>query len=63
MVDLTDADLLITLSNIDGLYSKDPREDPEAGLISIVEEVTEDVLNMAGKEPGRAGRGGMRSKL
>ena len=63
VVDLSDADLLITLSDIDGLYSRDPRKHKNARLITMIHEFTEEVINMAGKEPGRAGRGGMRSKV
>ncbi len=63
VVDLADADLLITLSDIDGLYNKDPRVHPDAEIIDLVEEVDEATMAMAGSEPGRAGRGGMRSKL
>lgn len=63
VVDLADADLLITLSDIDGLYSEDPRKNPEAEILRVVEDVSDEIIKMAGNEPGRAGRGGMRSKL
>lgn len=63
VVDLTDADLLVTLSDVDGLYSRDPRRHEGAQIIHVVHEVTEEVMEMAGTDPGRAGRGGMRSKL
>ncbi len=63
IVDLLDADLLITLSDIDGLYSADPRYSKDARLIPIVEAVDENIINMAGEEPGKAGSGGMRSKV
>ncbi len=63
VTNLVDGDLLICLSDIDGLYTADPREDPSARRLSQVEEVDESVLAMASIRPGRAGRGGMRSKL
>jgi len=57
------ADLLIVLSDVPSLYEKDPREYPEAKPVPYVEEITEEVLAMAGSKPGRVGRGGMYSKL
>ena len=44
---LTGADLLILLSDIDGLFTDDPRENPKAKLIDVVEELDEAVLSMA----------------
>ena len=43
---LIGADLLILLSDIDGLYTDDPRENPEAGFISLVPEITPEFLRM-----------------
>ncbi len=63
VVNLTEADVLITLSDIDGLYEADPRKEPGARRISEVKKVDKRLLCLAGDEPGRAGRGGMRSKL
>ncbi|MDA8162414.1 MAG: glutamate 5-kinase [Desulfobacteraceae bacterium] len=64
VVNLTEADLLICLSDIDGLYDTDPRTNPGgARRILEVERVDESILGLAGSKPGRAGRGGMRSKL
>ncbi len=63
VVNLAEADLLICLSDIDGLYDKDPRYHEDAVKIDTVERVTNEVLCQAGDEPGRAGRGGMKSKL
>ncbi len=60
---LIEADLLICLSEVDALYEKDPREDPFARRISVVREITPEVESMAGKRPGRFGRGGMVSKI
>ncbi|MCA1062881.1 glutamate 5-kinase (plasmid) [Cytobacillus spongiae] len=60
---LVDADQLIILSDIDGLYDSDPRKNPDAKLLECVTEITEEIEDMAG-EPGSAvGTGGMRSKI
>ncbi len=63
VVGLVEADLLVCLSDVDALYARDPREDPQAPRISFVEEINEEIEKMAGKRPGRFGRGGMVSKL
>ena len=58
-----DADLLILLSDINGLYTADPRKDPDAKLIPVVFGVTDDIKKLAG-DPGSAlGTGGMVTKL
>ena len=57
------ADLLILLSDIDGLYDSDPRQNPEAKLISRVTGVTEEIYEMAGGAGSKWGTGGMRTKL
>ncbi|RSK27129.1 glutamate 5-kinase [Bacillus sp. HMF5848] len=60
---LVDADQLLILSDIDGLYNCDPRKNKNATLLDRVEEITSDIEDMAG-EPGSAvGTGGMRSKI
>ncbi|MCR5523932.1 MAG: glutamate 5-kinase [Clostridia bacterium] len=57
------ADLLIILSDIDGLYTKDPRTNNDAYLLTVVEEINDDIVAM-GKGKGSAlGTGGMRTKL
>ncbi|PMP94780.1 MAG: glutamate 5-kinase [Thermodesulfobacterium geofontis] len=58
-----EADILIVLSDVDSLYKEDPRINPQAERISEVEEITPEIMSMAGKNPGRLGRGGMYSKL
>ena len=61
---LVGADLLILLSDIDGLYSGDPRKDKDAKFIPIVDKLTPEILAMAGDEPGSdVGTGGMGTKL
>ena len=60
---LTDADLLILLSDIDGLYSDDPRENPDAHFISEVDDLDE-VMDMGKESTGSdVGTGGMNTKL
>ena len=63
VVNLAEADLLVCLSDIDGLYEEDPRSNPNAQKIHEVKEIDQKILSMAGHGPGRAGRGGMGSKL
>lgn len=57
-----DADLLLILSDVDGLFDANPKENPDAKIISIVPEVTDDVLSL-GADASAGGRGGMRTKL
>lgn len=57
------ADLLILLSDIDGLFTADPHNDPDAKLISVVSEIGEDILALGGGEGSGLGTGGMRTKL
>jgi len=60
---LVDADALFIATDIDGLYSADPRRDPHAQPIAEVPELTAQVLAMAGGSGSAAGTGGMRTKL
>ncbi|MFQ5484492.1 MAG: glutamate 5-kinase [Desulfobacterales bacterium] len=60
---LMDADILISLTDIEGLYNKDPRTDPEADLIPTVSAIKKSVLKMAGEIPGPLGTGGMIGKI
>ena len=57
------ADLLILLSDIDGLYTADPHKDPEARLLSHVPALTEEVYALAGVSASTQGTGGMVTKL
>lgn len=57
------ADLLVLLSDIDGLYTADPRKEAEAKLISVVEEVTPEIMALAGGKGSALGTGGMQTKL
>ncbi len=57
------ADLLIVLSDIDGLYTADPRRDEDARLIPEVREITEQMLSSAGGRGSALSTGGMATKL
>jgi len=57
------AEFLIILSDVDGLFDKDPREHPDARLISRVEKITPEIEAMAAFAPSRLGVGGMQSKI
>lgn len=61
---LIGADLLILLSDIDGLYTDDPRQNKNARLIKQVKTINEDILTMAKESTGSSmGTGGMSTKL
>ena len=60
---LIEADLLILLSDIEGLYTADPKRDPDAVLIPLVETVTPEILALAGGAGSELGTGGMATKL
>lgn len=58
-----DADLLVLLSDIDGLYTKDPHKCQDAQLISLVEEITPEITGLADGKGSGLGTGGMVTKL
>ncbi len=58
-----DADLLIIVSDVDGLYDRDPRLHPDAALIPMVTEITEGIRRAAGRAVSGLGTGGMETKL
>ena len=60
---MTSADMLVLLSDIDGLYSADPRTDPSARHIPLVRELGPETLAMAGAAPPGYSSGGMVTKL
>ena len=61
---LTGADLLILLSDIDGLYTDDPRKNPDAEFIEKVECLTDELISMGkGTTGSNVGTGGMETKL
>ena len=57
------ADLLVLLSDIVGLYTADPRKDPDAKFISRVEELTDEIMALGGGNGSSLGTGGMVTKL
>ncbi|MBB2183073.1 glutamate 5-kinase [Lachnospiraceae bacterium MD1] len=60
---LVEGDLLILLSDIDGLYTDDPKENQDAVLISCVDEINEDLCSMAKDSTSSVGTGGMTTKI
>ena len=61
---LTKADLLVLLTDIDGLYTDDPRTNPNAEFIEVVEKVTPEYMQMGKKSTGsNVGTGGMNTKM
>jgi glutamate 5-kinase len=63
VVHVADADLLVILSDIDGLYTADPRTHADATLIPVVERITTEMERGAGDALSAVGTGGMRSKI
>jgi len=57
------ADLLVLLSDIDGLYTADPHRDADAKLIEVVEELTPEIIALGGGAGSNLGTGGMATKL
>ena len=57
------ADLLILLSDIDGLFDGDPRKNPDAKLIDTVEKIDEHIISLGGGSGPNLGTGGMATKL
>jgi glutamate 5-kinase len=60
---LMDAQLLVCLTDLDGLYNKDPRIHKNAQLIPVVQRVSREITQYAGSIPGFLGTGGMGSKI
>jgi glutamate 5-kinase len=60
---LAEAERLIILSDVDGLYMEDPRVNPDAVMIPCVDEITSDIENIAGGTGSEVGTGGMYSKI
>jgi glutamate 5-kinase len=57
------ADLIILLTDIDGLFTADPHKDPNGKLIPLVEEITPEIMKLAGGAGSKQGTGGMATKL
>ena len=60
---LIEAERLVILSDVDGLYSEDPRRNPKAKIIGYVEDITPEVERRAGGAGSMVGTGGMYSKI
>lgn len=60
---LANADLLIIMSDIDGLYDKDPHLHHDAKLIPVVHEINDEIRNLAGGAGSKLGTGGMITKI
>ncbi|HRR75543.1 MAG TPA: glutamate 5-kinase [Ruminococcus sp.] len=63
VAELSRADLLLILSDIDALYDDDPRSNPDAKPISVVEEITPEIESVAGGAGTSLGTGGMSTKI
>lgn len=63
ITNLVEADLLVILSDIDGLYDSDPYENKNARLISIVEKIDGKIENLAADTKSKVGIGGMVTKI
>lgn len=61
--EIAEADLIVILSDINGLYDSDPRKNPEAKLIPVVEHITDDIRSIAGGAGSIHGTGGMLTKI
>lgn len=63
VANLVDADLLILLSDVKGLYSSDPQHDDSAKLIAVVDRIDDSIFEMAGGAGSTRGTGGMFTKI
>ena len=63
VTNLVDADLLLILTDRDGLFEKDPQQDKNATLIKVVEEINRDIEALANGSTSKVGTGGMASKV
>lgn len=63
VTNLAEANLLVILSDVDGLFDRDPRKDPGAQLIAEVNSITDAVEAMAGDSSSEVGTGGMATKI
>ena len=63
VAELSGADLLLILSDIDGLYTDDPRTNPDAEPIHVVEKITPEIESVAGGAGTSLGTGGMSTKI
>ncbi|SFF06431.1 glutamate 5-kinase [Paenibacillus catalpae] len=60
---MTKASRLVMITDMDGLYTEDPRKNPEAVKIERVDQISEEIMQLAGGAGSAVGTGGMRSKI
>ncbi|MUT65428.1 glutamate 5-kinase [Paenibacillus sp. NEAU-GSW1] len=60
---MTKASQLVIITDMDGLYTEDPRKNPQAVKIERVDQISEDIMKLAGGAGSAVGTGGMRSKI
>ena len=63
VANLCEADSLIILSDIEGLYDSNPHENPDAKLIHVVEDINDDIKELGSGSGSNRGTGGMVTKL
>ena len=63
LAEISDADLLVIMSDIDGLYTEDPRKNPNAQPIHVVKNIDDNIMHMAGGSGSMLGTGGMVTKI
>ncbi len=63
VTNLAEADLLVILSDVDGLFDSNPKQNPAARLIPLVERITPEIERMAGGAGSDVGTGGMATKI
>lgn len=63
VMELIEGDLLILLSDIDGMFTGDPNKDKDARLISVIDKIDERILSLAGGSSSSFGTGGMATKV
>ena len=63
VADIVEADLLIICSDIDGLYTKNPKKYNDAEKIHVIEQINEDIYSMAGVSDNPVATGGMQTKI
>lgn len=60
---VSEADALFILSDIDGVYDSDPRENPDAVMLPVIEQINDEIYAMAGATNNHIATGGMRTKI
>lgn len=63
VANLVESDLLILLSDIDGMYKENPSINPNAPIINLIEEINDEIYKIAGGSSSKLGTGGMISKV